>query len=104
MHHREITPVLIGQDPKSLEESNVNEIPVPIIETYSLHHDTSDNGILNENDESMNNLEDLKDVPEDEEPGFVESVELRPEDLEEPIPRSGRAHPRAGRAQLCSLL
>jgi Uncharacterized protein conserved in bacteria len=66
---------------------SVREIPLPVIETYSLKPDDSTVEMQNLDDEqNLNNLESVRDVPEDEEPGFVESVELRPEDLEDPIP------------------
>ena len=66
---------------------SVREIPLPVIETYSLKPDDSTVEMQTHDDEqNLNNLESVRDVPEDEEPGFVESVELRPEDLEDPIP------------------
>ena len=66
---------------------SLREIPLPVIETYSLKPDDSTVEMQTLDDEqNLNNLESVRDVPEDEEPGFVESVELRPEDLEDPIP------------------
>ena len=90
---REMTPVVIGQDAGNLEDlsaaeaENVEEIPLPVIVTYSLKQDNSEREILSQEEgQSLKNLEQIRNVPEDEEPGFVESVELRPEDLEDPIP------------------
>ncbi len=88
-----LAPVEIDQELQGEEElamdgsESVREIPLPVIETYSLKPDDSTVEMLPLDDEqSLNNLEPVRDVPEDEEPGFVESVELRPEDLEDPIP------------------
>ena len=88
-----LAPVEIDQELQGEEELNmdgsesVREIPLPVIETYSLKPDDSTVEMQNLDDEqNLNNLESVRDVPEDEEPGFVESVELRPEDLEDPIP------------------
>ena len=88
-----IAPVEIDQELQGEEElamdgsESVREIPLPVIETYSLKPDDSTVEMQTlDDEESLNNLESVRDVPEDEEPGFVESVELRPEDLEDPIP------------------
>ncbi|MCH2289845.1 MAG: tetratricopeptide repeat protein [SAR324 cluster bacterium] len=88
-----LAPVEIDQELQGEEElamdgsESVREIPLPVIETYSLKPDDSTVEMQTLDDEqSLNNLEPVRDVPEDEEPGFVESVELRPEDLEDPIP------------------
>ena len=88
-----LAPVVIDQELQGEEElamdgsESVREIPLPVIETYSLKPDDSTVEMQNLDDEqNLNNLESVRDVPEDEEPGFVESVELRPEDLEDPIP------------------
>ena len=88
-----LAPVEIDQELQGEEElamngsESVREIPLPVIETYSLKPDDSTVEMQSLDDEqNLNNLESVRDVPEDEEPGFVESVELRPEDLEEPIP------------------
>ena len=88
-----LAPVEIDQELQGEEElamdgsESVREIPLPVIETYSLKQDDSTVEMQNLDDEqNLNNLESVRDVPEDEEPGFVESVELRPEDLEDPIP------------------
>ena len=88
-----LAPVEIDQELQGEEElamdgsESVREIPLPVIETYSLKPDDSTIEMQNLDDEqNLNNLESVRDVPEDEEPGFVESVELRPEDLEDPIP------------------
>ena len=88
-----LAPVEIDQELQGEEELNmdgsksVREIPLPVIETYSLKPDDSTVEMQTLDDEqNLNNLESVRDVPEDEEPGFVESVELRPEDLEDPIP------------------
>ena len=88
-----LTPVEIDQELQGEEElamdgsESVREIPLPVIETYSLKPDDSTVEMQTLDDEqNLNNLESVRDVPEDEEPGFVESVELRPEDLEDPIP------------------
>ena len=84
----EIDPELQGEEELAMDGSeSVREIPLPVIETYSLKPDDSTVEMQNLDDEqNLNNLEPVRDVPEDEEPGFVESVELRPEDLEDPIP------------------
>ena len=88
-----LAPVEIDQDQQGEENlamdgsESVREIPLPVIETYSLKPDDSTVEMQTLDDEqNLNNLESVRDVPEDEEPGFVESVELRPEDLEDPIP------------------
>ena len=88
-----LAPVEIDQELQGEEElamdgsESVREIPLPVIETYSLTPDDSTVEMQTLDDkQSLNNLESVRDVPEDEEPGFVESVELRPEDLEDPIP------------------
>ena len=88
-----LAPVEIDQELQGEEElamdgsESVREIPLPVIETYSLKPDDSTVEMQTLDDEqNLNNLEPVRDVPEDEEPGFVESVELRPEDLEDPIP------------------
>ena len=88
-----LAPVEIDQELQVEEElaidgsESVREIPLPVIETYSLKPDDSTVEMQTLDDEQkLNNLESVRDVPEDEEPGFVESVELRPEDLEDPIP------------------
>ena len=88
-----LAPVEIDQELQGKEElamdgsESVREIPLPVIETYSLKPDDSTVEMQTLHDEqNLNNLEPVRDVPEDEEPGFVESVELRPEDLEDPIP------------------
>ena len=88
-----LAPVEIDQELEGEEElamdgsESVREIPLPVIETYSLKPDDSTVEMQTLDDEqNLNNLESVRDVPEDEEPGFVESVELRPEDLEDPIP------------------
>mgnify|MGYP002725500391 FL=1 len=88
-----LAPVEIDQELQGEEElamdgsESVREIPLPVIETYSLKPDDSTVEMQTLDDkQSLNNLESVRDVPEDEEPGFVESVELRPEDLEDPIP------------------
>ena len=88
-----LAPVEINQELQGEEElavdgsESVREIPLPVIETYSLKPDDSTVEMQTLDDEqNLNNLESVRDVPEDEEPGFVESVELRPEDLEDPIP------------------
>ena len=88
-----LAPVEIDQELQGEEElamhgsESVREIPIPVIETYSLKSDDSTIEMQTLDDEqNLNNLESVRDVPEDEEPGFVESVELRPEDLEDPIP------------------
>ena len=88
-----LAPVEIDQELQGEEElamngsESVKEIPLPVIETYSLKPDDSTVEMQTLDDEqNLNNLESVRDVPEDEEPGFVESVELRPEDLEDPIP------------------
>ena len=83
-----IDPELKGEEELAMDGSeSVREIPLPVIETYSLKPDDSTVEMQNLDDEqNLNNLESVRDVPEDEEPGFVESVELRPEDLEDPIP------------------
>ena len=88
-----LAPVEIDQELQGEEElamdgsESVREIPLPVIETYSLKPDDSTVEMQTLDDEErLNNLEPVRDVPEDEEPGFVESVELRPEDLEDPIP------------------
>ena len=88
-----LAPVEIDQELQGEEElamdgsESVREIPLPVIETYSLKPDDSKVEMQTLDDEqNLNNLESVRDVPEDEEPGFVESVELRPEDLEDPIP------------------
>ena len=84
----EIDQELQGEEELAMDGSeSVREIPLPVIETYSLKPDDSKVEMQTLDDEqSLNNLEPVRDVPEDEEPGFVESVELRPEDLEDPIP------------------
>ena len=84
----EIDQELQGEEELARDGSEpVREIPLPVIETYSLKPDDSTVEMLTLDDEqNLNNLESVRDVPEDEEPGFVESVELRPEDLEDPIP------------------
>ena len=84
----EIDQELQGEEKLAMDGSeSVREIPLPVIETYSLKPDDSTVEMQTLDDEqSLNNLEPVRDVPEDEEPGFVESVELRPEDLEDPIP------------------
>ncbi len=84
----EIDQVLQGEEELTRDGSeSVREIPLPVIETYSLKPDDSTVEMQTLDDEqNLNNLESVRDVPEDEEPGFVESVELRPEDLEDPIP------------------
>ena len=84
----EIDPELQGDEELAMDGSeSVREIPLPVIETYSLKPDDSTVEMQTLDDEqNLNNLESVRDVPEDEEPGFVESVELRPEDLEDPIP------------------
>ena len=84
----EIDQELQGEEELAMDRSeSVREIPLPVIETYSLKPDDSTVEMQNLDDEqNLNNLESVRDVPEDEEPGFVESVELRPEDLEDPIP------------------
>ncbi len=88
-----LAPVEIDQELQGEEElamdgsESVREIPLPVIETYSLKPDDSTVEMQTLDDEqNLNNLESVRDVPEDEEPGFVESVELRPEDLEDPVP------------------
>ena len=88
-----LAPVEIDQELQGEEElamdgsESVREIPLPVIETYSLKPDDSTVEMQTLDDEqNLNNLVSVRDVPEDEEPGFVESVELRPEDLEDPIP------------------
>ena len=88
-----LAPVEIDQELQGEEElamdgsESVREIPLPVIETYSLKPDDSTVEMQTLDDEqNLNNLESVRDVPEDEEPGFVESMELRPEDLEDPIP------------------
>ena len=88
-----LAPVEIDQELQGEEElamdgsESVREIPLPVIETYSLKKDDSTIEMQTLDDEqNLNNLESVRDLPEDEEPGFVESVELRPEDLEDPIP------------------
>ena len=88
-----LAPVEIDQELQGEEElamdgsESVREIPLPVIETYSLKPDDSTVEMQTLDDEQkLNNLESVRDVPEDEEPGFVESVELSPEDLEDPIP------------------
>ena len=88
-----LSPVEIDQELQGEEElatdgsESVREIPLPVIETYSLKPDDSTVEMQTLDDEqNLNNLESVRDVPEDEEPGFVESVEMRPEDLEDPIP------------------
>ena len=88
-----LEPVVIDLELQGEEElamdgsESVREIPLPVIETYSLKPDDSTVEMQTLDDEqNLNNLESVRDVPEDEEPGFVESVELRPEDLEDPIP------------------
>ena len=88
-----LAPVEIDQELQGEEElvmdgsESVKKIPLPVIETYSLKPDDSTVEMQTHDDEqNLNNLESVRDVPEDEEPGFVESVELRPEDLEDPIP------------------
>ncbi|MDP6204542.1 MAG: tetratricopeptide repeat protein [SAR324 cluster bacterium] len=83
-----IDPELQGEEELAMDGSeSVREIPLPVIETYSLKPDDSTVEMQTLDDEqNLNNLESVRDVPEDEEPGFVESVELRPEDLEDPIP------------------
>ena len=84
----EIDHELQGEEEIAIDGSeSVREIPLPVIETYYLKPEDSTVEMQPLNDEqSLNNLESVRDVPEDEEPGFVESVELRPEDLEDPIP------------------
>ena len=84
----EIDQELQGEEELAMDGSeSVREIPLPVIETYSLKPDDSTVEMHTLDDEqNLNNLESVRDVPEDEEPGFVESVELRPEDLEDPIP------------------
>ena len=84
----EIDQELQGEEELAMDGSEpVREIPLPVIETYSLKSDDSTVEMQTLDDEqNLNNLESVRDVPEDEEPGFVESVELRPEDLEDPIP------------------
>ena len=84
----EIDQELQGEEELAMDGSEyVKEIPLPVIETYSLKPDDSTVEMQTLDDEqNLNNLESVRDVPEDEEPGFVESVELRPEDLEDPIP------------------
>ena len=84
----EINQELQGEEELATDGSeSVREIPLPVIETYSLKPDDSTVEMQTLDDEqNLNNLESVRDVPEDEEPGFVESVELRPEDLEDPIP------------------
>ena len=84
----EIDQELQGEEELAMDGSEpVREIPLPVIETYSLKPDDSTVEMQTLDDEqNLNNLEPVRDVPEDEEPGFVESVELRPEDLEDPIP------------------
>ena len=88
-----LAPVEIDQELQGEQEfamdgsESVREIPLPVIETYFLKPDDSTVEMQSLDDEqNLNNLESVRDVPEDEEPGFVESVELRPEDLEDPIP------------------
>ena len=88
-----LAPVEIDQELQGEEEltrdgsESVREIPLPVIETYSLKPDDSTVEMQTlDYEQNLNNLESVRDVPEDEEPGFVESVELRPEDLEDPIP------------------
>ena len=83
----EIDQELQGEEELATSSESVRKIPLPVIETYSLKPDDSTVEMQTLDDEqSLNNLEPVRDVPEDEEPGFVESVELRPEDLEDPIP------------------
>ena len=84
----DIDQELQGEEELAMDGSeSVREIPLPVIETYSLKPDDSTVEMQTLDDEqNLNNLESLRDVPDDEEPGFVESVELRPEDLEDPIP------------------
>ena len=83
----EIDQELQGEEELAKSSESVREIPLPVIETYSLKPDDSTVEMQTLDDEqNLNNLESVRDVPEDEEPGFVESVELRPEDLEDPIP------------------
>ena len=83
----EIDQELQGEEELATNSESVREIPLPVIETYSLKPDDSTVEMQTLDDEqNLNNLESVRDVPEDEEPGFVESVELRPEDLEDPIP------------------
>ena len=84
----EIYQELQGEEELAMDGSeSVREIPLPVIETYSLKpNDSTVEMQTLDDEESLNNLEQVRDVPEDEEPGFVESVELRPEDLEDPIP------------------
>ena len=83
----EIDQELQGEEELATSSKSVREIPLPVIETYSLKPDDSTVEMQTLDDEqNLNNLESVRDVPEDEEPGFVESVELRPEDLEDPIP------------------
>ena len=84
----EIDQELQGEEELAMDRAeSVREIPLPVIETYSLKPDDSTVEMQTLDDEqNLNNLESVRDVPEDEEPGFVESVELRPEDLEDPIP------------------
>ena len=83
----EIDQELQGEEELATSSESVREIPLPVIETYSLKPDDSTVEMQTLDDEqNLNNLESVRDVPEDEEPGFVESVELRPEDLEDPIP------------------
>ena len=84
----EIDQELQGEQELAMDGSeSVSEIPLPVIETYSLKPNDSTVEMQTLDDEqNLNNLESVRDVPEDEEPGFVESVELRPEDLEDPIP------------------
>ena len=88
-----LAPVEIDQELQGEEElamdgsESVREIPLPVIETYSLKPDDSTVEMQTLDDkQNLNNLESVRDVPKDEEPGFIESVELRPEDLEDPIP------------------
>ena len=88
-----LAPVEIDQELQGEEElamdgsESVREIPLPVIETYSLKPNDSTVEMQSlDGEQNLNILESVRDVPEDEEPGFVESVELRPEDLEDPIP------------------
>ena len=84
----EIDQELQGEEELAMDGSESERgIPLPVIETYSLKPDDSTVEMQTLDDQqNLNNLESVRDVPEDEEPGFIESVELRPEDLEDPIP------------------
>ncbi len=73
------------------QETEEDPLPVPPLETYTLIEPTVPKAV--ETDEelaALNNLDLEYSPPEDEDPGFVETPDLRSEDLEEtePLPET----------------